>query len=100
MKDKTEDVQLKNDNHGEQKIKSFNTGTNKDHEVILSTKVRWFVFIILFVITTLVNMDHGTVPAATKDIKEDLKIDDNILGIFGSLVFLGNLFGIIYKLTF
>jgi hypothetical protein len=40
-------------------------------------------------------MDHGTIPAATSEIKNDLNINDDILGIFGSLVYLGNLLGII-----
>ncbi len=38
-------------------------------------------------------MDHGTIPAATKDLKKDLKIDNHDIGLFGSLVFLGNLLG-------
>jgi hypothetical protein len=60
----------------------------------LSRNVRWLIFIILFLTTIFINMDHGTIPAATKDIKLDLNIDNNSLGIFGSLVFFGNLLGI------
>ena len=59
----------------------------------LSRNIRWLIFIILFLTTIFINMDHGTIPAATKDVKVDLNIDNNSLGIFGSLVFFGNLLG-------
>lgn len=63
-------------------------------DIILPKKVRWFIFVLFFFIQTMINVDHGTIPAATNDIKDSLKIDDYILGVFGSLVFLGNLMGI------
>ena len=36
-----------------------------------------------------VNIDHGAIPAATKNIKENLQINDTQLGFLGSLVFVG-----------
>ncbi len=33
-----------------------------------------FVFLIIFLINTLINIDHGVIPAATTRIKEDLNI--------------------------
>jgi hypothetical protein len=65
-------------------------------DVILSRAVRWFLFILFIFLQLLMNIDHGTFPAATEEIRLDLDIDDNILGIFGSLVFLGNLIGKFY----
>lgn len=65
-------------------------------ELVLSRTTRWFLFFIFFIIQILMNMDHGTVPAATEDIRNDLNIDNEILGIFGSLVFFGNLIGTFY----
>ncbi len=38
-------------------------------------------------------MDHGTIPASTAEIKKDLDIGDGSLGVFGSLVYLGNILG-------
>jgi hypothetical protein len=65
-------------------------------DFILSRSVRWFLFILFIFLQLLMNIDHGTFPAATEEIRLDLNIDDNILGIFGSLVFLGNLIGKFY----
>src|SRR5689334_12538822 len=56
-----------------------------DREVILSRGVRWLLFGTFILLQLLMNMDHGTFPAATTDIKNDLYIDDDVLGIFGSL---------------
>ena len=39
------------------------------------------------------NVDHGTLPAAIRKIKEDLNIDYENIGLLGSLVFFGNLIG-------
>jgi hypothetical protein len=61
--------------------------------IILSRKVRWFIFIVMIFIQLLMNLDHGSIPAATDAIREDLEINDKILGTFGSLVFAGNLIG-------
>ena len=65
----------------------------KKSDIILSKMNRWIIFILFFITAIIVNMDHGTVPAATREIKIKLDIDNNTLGIFGSLVFLGNLLG-------
>lgn len=67
-----------------------------NREVVLSRKVRWFLFTIFIFLQILMNVDHGTFPAATDEIRTDLSINDDILGVFGSLVFLGNLVGIIF----
>ena len=45
-------------------------------------------------VTNLVmNMDHGIMPAVTKEIMADLDIDEAMLGIFGSMVYFGNFLG-------
>jgi len=41
----------------------------------------------------MVNFDHGIVPAASKEIKQDLLLTDVKLGILGSLVYVGLLVG-------
>jgi hypothetical protein len=81
-------------------LQEFLSREKRPKELILSRTTRWVLFYIFFIIQILMNMDHGTIPAATEDIRNDLKIDNKILGIFGSLVFLGNLIGnflFIYK---
>jgi hypothetical protein len=70
-----------------------NINNNINSNLKLSKNVRWFIFIILLLISIMVNMDHGTIPAATLEIKESLKAGDDILGVFGSLVFFGNIIG-------
>ena len=35
------------------------------------------------------NLDHGAIPAATKVLKQDLKLNNQQLGSLGSLVFFG-----------
>lgn len=41
----------------------------------------------------LVNVDHGILPAATFEMRIDLKIDEMMLGLLGSLVFAGLIAG-------
>lgn len=71
----------------------YNEIKDIDEIVDLPRNVRWIVFVIFVFLNVVMNIDHGSVPAATEKIKFDLGIDDSILGIFGSLVFLGNLIG-------
>jgi len=40
-----------------------------------------------------VNLDHGIIPAATKEIKTDLQIAEVELGLLGSIVYGGLLLG-------
>lgn len=61
--------------------------------VKLPKKERMKVFAVLTAMMILVNMDHGTIPAATTEIKRDMNISDTTLGAFGSLVFLGCFLG-------
>lgn len=72
-----------------------NSYINDATSIQLSRLIRWLVFALLFAGITLVNIDHGTVPAATIELKQSLNIDDQTLGVFGSLVFFGNLIGTI-----
>jgi hypothetical protein len=68
----------------------------KDKEYILSNKMRWFLFAVFIILQILMNVDHGTLPAAVVNIREDLHIKDDTIGVFGSFVFLGNLIGIFF----
>lgn len=65
----------------------------KIQKLVFSRSVRGMIFFLIVLTNLIINMDHGTIPSATSEIKEDRKIDDAALGIFGSLVYLGNLLG-------
>lgn len=48
-----------------------------------------FLFVLVFISNLLINVDHGSLPAATLNIKQDLGLDNVGLGMLGSLVYLG-----------
>lgn len=64
--------------------------------IMLTKKKRMMIFLILTAVNILLNMDHGTIPAASVEIKNDLNINDTTLGTFGSLVYFGNLIGALF----
>jgi len=41
----------------------------------------------------MINVDHGILPACTKEVKSDLGLDDANLGLLGSLVYAGLVIG-------
>lgn len=83
---------------GHKRIVSNSTITEQTpkSKVKFNNKERLIVFICLSTMNILLNMDHGTIPAATKEIQNDLQINELILGSFGSLVYLGNLIGALF----
>ena len=54
---------------------------------------KWTIYLINALANMLVNFDHGIVPAATKEIKSDLNLDNIQLGLLGSVVYCGLLVG-------
>lgn len=64
-----------------------------------SYKERIALFFYLTAINIVINLDHGTIPAASNEIKRDFNINETALGTFGSLVYLGNLIGAIMLAT-
>lgn len=56
---------------------------------------RKLIFLLLFFINILINVDHGAIPAATTILKRDLFLSNITLGILGSLVYLGLVLGAI-----
>ena len=65
----------------------------KEKPVRYQRKTRYIVFTLFMIINLVMNMDHGVMPAVTKEMKKDLDIDPGMLGIFGSMVYFGNLLG-------
>eukprot|EP00347_Sterkiella_histriomuscorum_P015691 403356061 len=54
-----------------------------------SPKLIGYLYGMIFVCNLLINIDHGSIPAATLNLKKDLNIDNVELGVLGSLVYLG-----------
>ena len=69
-------------------VKNLSTG-----QVYLCRKKRMYVFILLSLTNVVLNLDHGTIPAASNEIMKELNIDEATLGTFGSLVYFGFLLG-------
>ena len=53
---------------------------------------RWFVYILFIVSNIFITLDHGSIPASTENLYKIFKSNQEI-GLFGSLVFVGNLLG-------
>eukprot|EP01017_Pseudomicrothorax_dubius_P035288 TRINITY_DN491_c0_g1_i4.p1 TRINITY_DN491_c0_g1~~TRINITY_DN491_c0_g1_i4.p1 ORF type:complete len:611 (+),score=66.14 TRINITY_DN491_c0_g1_i4:84-1916(+) len=51
------------------------------------------IYMSILLVNILVNLDHGILPAATKEIRRDLKLNDVELGVLGSIVYLGLVLG-------
>ena len=66
---------------------------------VLNRKIRWLLFFLFAMLNLLMNFDHGTVPAATEQLKNYLNLSDSKLGFFGSLVFIGVIIGSLISLS-
>ena len=51
------------------------------------------MFCIVFASLLVTSMDHGAVPAASQSLQKDLNLSHKDFGFFGSLVFVGIIFG-------
>ena len=56
---------------------------------------RKLIFLLIFYLNILVNVDHGALPAATTVLKRELNLDNVALGTIGSIVYLGLVLGAI-----
>mmetsp|Transcript_29990 Transcript_29990/g.45856 ORF Transcript_29990/g.45856 Transcript_29990/m.45856 type:complete len:199 (+) Transcript_29990:390-986(+) len=54
-------------------------------------KLKWLlvIFVIIFLSSTLVNVDHGALPGISNKIKEKLDIQNFRFGVLGSIVYVG-----------
>ncbi|CDW83082.1 major facilitator superfamily [Stylonychia lemnae] len=69
--------------------KSLDTRLDLDFDRIYPTRYIVFLYGLIFFCNVLINIDHGSIPAATLNLKQDLNIDNFELGLLGSLVYLG-----------
>ena len=54
-----------------------------------SSKAIYGMFVLIFVSNILVNVDHGSLPGCSVQIKQDLRMSDLQFGVLGSIVFAG-----------
>ena len=60
----------------------------KSNTYIISRKIRWLIFFLFTIINLLMNFDHGTIPAATEQLRNHLNLNDSELGLFLGDIFL------------
>ena len=58
----------------------------------LPQSTRWLIYILFLISNILISFDHGSIPASTKQLYNLVK-SDQVIGLFGSLVFIGNIIG-------
>lgn len=58
---------------------------------------RKLIFILLFFINIVINMDHGSIPAGIKKLQTELHLDEVQIGMLGSFVFFGLTLGIYHN---
>ena len=63
-----------------------------DSSTELSKRGRNFVFILYLICNILISMDHGSIPASVNELRQLTSYDQSI-GLFGSLVYFGSIFG-------
>ena len=47
------------------------------------------LFIVIFITNLMVNMDHGIFPACIDEVRKDINIGNQEVGLVGSIVYLG-----------
>ena len=77
----------------------FNIEDDQEVEVerirFFSREKRSNLYILFLTLALVTNFDDGSIPAATKEIKEYLNITDELLGLLGTMAYAGSLSGII-----
>lgn len=89
---------MKTDNELEktEKVEEISEKKNlefNEENILVSRSKRFLIFILIVLINIIVNLDHGTIPAATEVLKESLDIGEMELGFFGTLLYTGNAIG-------
>ena len=77
-KDENSDLNLKN--------------ISSNSQFLISKSERWYVYTLLVISNIFIQMDHGSIPASTWNLYQIFHSNKSI-GLFGSLVFIGNLIG-------
>lgn len=89
-------IEMNHQKSSQENLNSKNIQDKQENVVIgveLPKRKRIELFIVLALTNILLNMDHGTIPAATNEIMKELSIEEALLGTLGSLVYVGVLIG-------
>ena len=70
----------------------FDDIIDEENLIELSPRGRNIVFILYLISNILISMDHGSIPASINELRQ-LTTYDQSIGLFGSLVYLGNIIG-------
>ena len=65
---------------------------NSNQNLFISKSDRWYAYTLLVISNIFIQMDHGSIPASTWNLYKIFNSNQEI-GLFGSLVFIGNLIG-------
>lgn len=79
-------------------LKSINKNDNEElidpeNLIELSPRGRNIVFVLYLISNILISMDHGSIPASINELRQQLTSYDQSIGLFGSLVYFGNIIG-------
>lgn len=67
-----------------------------DKKYKLSELILSIMFVFVWFGNFMINLDHGSIPASTRVIKQDLKLNNAEMGKLGSVVFGGLVIGSIF----
>ena len=81
-----------------------NSSTNSNTPITspgieLSMKTRMIVYALFLISNILNSMDHGSIPASTLQLRQ-LTSHDQSIGLFGSLVYVGNIIGSLFLFAY
>ena len=68
----------------------FDDIIDEENLIELSPRGRNIVFVLYLISNILISMDHGSIPASINELRQ-LTTYDQSIGLFGSLVYLGNI---------
>ena len=67
----------------------------KSYNVILSRKIRIFIFILFLVLSVVVDLDNGIFNSSVNYLQKDLDMNQTDYGIFVSVSFIGRIIGLV-----
>jgi len=65
----------------------------KERVIFISRNKRIAIFVLIISINIACNLEHGTIPACTDELKAKLGITEDMVGLLGTLMYCGNLIG-------
>lgn len=66
-----------------------NKNQTPESQIYISKTMRYSLYVLLILCSVIVNLDHGTIPAATREIRRDFDVNIRTVGFFGSMTYLG-----------